>query len=296
MSINKLTYCNLENNLNNIVVDGFIDNIPNPFIISFNYGFVITKNQTFLFFKTFDQYNYLILSIDTMTLKNLTFENNIWIIKNNYNINENLCYYNKKIIIFIRHGESITNKTEDYSIFNPELSEQGYHQSNILSSKLINFNNFLQSQYLYFKGIELAIISPLKRTLLTSIPTITMLPNIKVNSSFLCTELAGSPPEQGFLTIDQFQKYNKSVINININIDVNEYNKWSQLIWDSGRSDDTLIYDRVRLFDDYLKSREEKVIIVFSHFQFIQSYFNYILKDNFNVSLQNTQFIPIYHD
>ena len=296
MSINKLKYCNLENDLNNIVVNGFIDNIPNPFIISFNYGFVITRTQTFLFYKTFDQYNYLILSIDTMTLKNLTFENNTWNIKNNYNINENICYYDKKIVIFIRHGESITNKTEDYSIFNPELSEKGYQQSNILSSKLINFNNFLQSQYSYYKGIELAIISPLKRTLLTSIPTISMLPNINVNSSFLCTELAGSPPEQGFDTINQFQEYNKSVTNININIDDEAYNKWSKLLWNSNRSDYTLISDRVRLFDDYLKSREEKVIIVFSHFQFIQSFFNYILKDNFNISLQNTQFIPIYHD
>jgi broad specificity phosphatase PhoE len=229
------------------------------------------------------------LDINSNTIKNITLSNNNL-------VNQNISCDNKKLVIFIRHARSISNDTKNFLIRNTDLCQQGYEQAKILADKLYNFNNYLKTQTQYSKGIELAIISPLKRTLLTAVPTLEKLPDINVETSFLCTENAVSPSSVGFSTVEEFKEFNNSVINRNIKVNETEYAEWSKLIWNNYISDIILIHKRKKLFDEFIRSRNEKVIIVFSHGNFLKLYFDHILDDNksYDLSLDNTHFIPVY--
>ena len=285
----------------NLLVNGIIDNNSSEMLISTKYGFIFNynNNYSYLLSDNVDFNNISVLDTTSSTIKKLVLLNN------NLIINQNFLYNNKKLVIFIRHARSISNDTRNFLIRNPDLCQQGYEQTKVLASKILNLNNYLKSNTLFTKGIELAIISPLKRTLLTAIPTLEILPNINVESSFLCTEsafspskLAFSPSNVGFLTVDEFQKFNNSITSKNIKVNNDEYNKWSKLIWGNNINDTVLIHDRIKLFNEFIKSKNEKVIIVFSHGDFLRQYFNYILNDNidYKLYLENTHFISMYHD
>ena len=264
----------------NILVEGVVDNTKSDLLISLKYGFIFNYNNNCAYLL----YNSVVLDINTITVKNVTLPNN------------NISYNNKKLIIFIRHARSISNDTRNHLIRNTDLCQQGYDQAEILSDKLVNLNNFLKSQTPYTKGIELAIISPLKRTLLTAVPTLKKIPEINVETSFLCTETAVSPSSVGFTMVEEFKEYNHSIINRNIKVNDDEYNKWSKLIWNNYVSDIISVHERKKLFNKFLRSRNEKVILVFSHGDFLKLYFDYILDDNqsYGLSLDNTHFIPMY--
>lgn len=269
----------------NILVEGSVDNTKTDLLISLKYGFIFNYNIN----NAYLLYNSVALDINSITVKNLTLPNNNL-------FNNNISYNNKKLIIFIRHARSISNNTRNYLIRNTDLCQQGYDQADILADKLVNLNNFLKSQTPYTKGIELAIISPLKRTLLTAVPTLKKIPDINIETCFTCTETAFSPSSVGFSTVDEFKEFNTSTINRNIKVNEDEYNKWSKLIWNNYVSDIILVHERKKLFDNFLRSRNEKVIIVFSHGDFLKLYFDYILDDNqsYGLSLDNTHFIPMY--
>lgn len=276
---------------NNLLVKGLIDDTKSNMLVSLKYGFVFNynHNSSYLLLNTkINSNNLSVFDINYNTIKNLTLTNN--------KINQTISYNNKKLVIFIRHARSISNNTKNYLIRNTGLCQRGYEQSEQLAEKLFNFNDFLESQTSYSKGIELAIISPLKRTLLTAVPTLKRLPKIEVETSFLCTETAFSPSSTGFSTVEEFKEFNNSVINRKIKVNEDEYNKWSKLIWKNYIADIISVHERKKLFNEFIRSRNEKVIIVFSHGDFLKLYFDYILDDNINygLSLDNTHFIPVY--
>jgi len=289
---------NFKTNTQNIFfIKGLIDNSQSDMLISLKYGFIFNYNNNCSYLlpnSNVDHNNLLAFDINSNTMKKIVSLNNNLTIKN-------ISYNNKKLIIFIRHARSISNDTKNYLIRNPDLCQKGYEQSKILASKIIDFNNYLKSKTNYIKGIELAIISPLKRTLLTAIPTLEKLSDINVETSFLCTETALSPSNTGFSSVEEFKQFNNSIINKNIKVNEKEYNKWSELIWNSYMNDIVLIHKRKKLFDEYLKSKNEKVIIIFSHGDFLKKYFNHILNDDnrdtdYKLYLENTNFITMYHD
>ena len=277
---------------NNLLVEGLIDNNKSDILVSLKYGFIFNYNNNCSYLLSnskINSNNLSALDINSIMIKKIKLSNNIL-------INQNRSYDNKKLVIFIRHARSISNDTRNYLIRNTGLCDQGYEQSKVLADKLYNFNIYLKSQTPYSKGIELAIISPLKRTLLTAVPTLEQLPDINVETSFLCTETAFSPSSVGFSKVEEFKEFNNSIINRNIKVNEDEYNKWSKLIWNNYIADIMSVHERKKLFDEFIRSRKEKVIIVFSHGDFLKLYFDYILDDNqsYGLSLDNTQFIPMY--
>ena len=154
-------------------------------------------------------------------------------------------------------------------------------------------------------------MTPLKRTLLTALPTLKILTDIPVQSNFFCTEATNDEESnKGFSTSREFMDYCNRTLPDRIDTDNKEYNDWYNIIWKNllDNNDNKLIKYRCKLFNDYLKSKNEKVIIVFTHYIFIKTYFEEVLclsKTNLEYkmdadrninSYNNTDFIPIFHD
>jgi broad specificity phosphatase PhoE len=267
-------------------------------IYSLFHGFLYNSinNMSYLIYN-YNNNNISLISFNQDKLTYSYINNNIYyydkycIQVNNLDKNNNFNIYNKKIIIFIRHGESIANieQRNNISIYNqtrnPKLSSLGIEQSKNLTNKLNNINYFLKNNFNNF--IELAIISPLLRTYLTSFYALNN--TIPLIGSFLCTEKVNTNSDIGDLNYED---------NLNKNLfDKNDYNFWSNKLWRNwnGKHLRSLKYDleeRVILFNDYIKSRNEKVIVVFTHFEFMKEFFNKIVKIKID-NIKNTDIYPI---
>ena len=314
-----------------------VDNNENcKMLISFEnsyiYNYSRIEKKPYLIYKKSNDNTFLLLDLHTnpIEIKCLYYNDGRWFITSQ---SLDIIYYNilnyqeiprkifnnlnKKIVIFIRHGESQANFSNNYQLPNPELSENGVCQAENLSEKLIRFNTYLKDSnpdsffYNFNKGIELAVISPLKRTLLTALPTLNILTDIPVQENFLCTEKTyNEESNKGFSTLEEFKDYCDTTLPNRIDINDNEYNNWNNIIWKNllDNNDEILINYRCKLFNDYLKSKNEKVIVVFTHYNFIKTYFEEVLcisKTNLKYSMNgdsninsfnNTDFIPIFHD
>jgi len=317
----------LENNENSKMLISFEN--------SYIYTYSVIERRPYLIYKKNDDNTFLLLDLCTnpIEIKCLYYnkDKGKWFITSQ---NTEVIYYNiinyqeiprkifnnfnKKIVIFIRHGESQSNFTRNYHLPNPELSDNGTCQAEILSEKLIRFDTYLKDSkpnsffYNFNKGIELAVISPLKRTLLTALPTLKRLTAIPVQENFLCTEKThNEESNKGFSILQEYKDYCETILPNRINInDENEYINWCNIIWKNlpDDNDEILIKYRCKLFNDYLKSKNEKVIVVFTHYNFIKTYFEEVLcisKTNLEYKMNadtninsyyNTDFIPIFQD
>lgn len=338
----KNKYLQIKNqiggNMDNVLVEAIKndDKESCKILISFEHSYIYnyrrSENKAYLIYRKEGNNNFLLLDIHTnpIQIKCLFYREGKWFITNrdNSEIYYNILNYqeiprvnfnnlNKKIVIFIRHGESEANISGNHNLPNPTLSKKGELQSMTLSDKLVRFNQYIKTSmasgffYNYNKGIELAIISPLKRTLLTALPTLTRLTDIPVQANFLCTEATSNHrSNKGFSTSDEFLSNCNTILPGRVTTKDTEYNNWYNIIWKNfdDNNDSNLINYRCKLFNDFLKSRTEKVIIIFSHFNFIKKYFEEVLGisktnqtykmneyDNINC-LENTNFIPIFHD
>ena len=307
----------------------------NKILISFKYGFIYDyeRKKSYLLhheqqpnvFKLLDIYD------NPISRKFLKYNadgqdpNNKWQVLNNdmslkYDIygyqhlppiNYNI--YNKKIVIFIRHGESMANVHGSHMDFNlVELSARGKQQAVELKNKLIRFDTMLKASpenstfYHYRKGIQAAIISPLKRTLLTGLPTFQQLPNLPIKVTPLCSEYANTRSDMCFSRSQDYLDWvpttglvNHNGVNNRLSMDNANYDKWANILWKNfDDKNDGIVFDhRLRLFEEYIKKQKENVIMVVSHGQFIYHYFNKIIKSpNYNIQLDNTGFIATFHE
>jgi hypothetical protein len=338
----KQKYLQIKNQqggmMDNVLVETMrVDNNENcKMLISFENSYIYNyrkdASKAYLIYRKDDNNTFLLLDLHTnpIEIKCLHYKDGRWYITSRhlettyYNILNyqeiprlNFNNLNKKIVIFVRHGESEANKTRNHQLPNPVLSDKGMRQAETLSEKLIRFDNYLKTSKPhgffnnYNKGIELAVISPLKRTLFTALPTLTRLPNIPVQGNFLCTEATSNQESnKGYSTTGEYLDFCNCTLPGRIHINDDEYNSWYNMIWKNfeDNNDNKLIDYRCKLFNDYLKSRNEKVIVIFTHYNFIKKYFEEVLglsKTNLeykmneykNINcLKNTDFIPIFHD
>lgn len=248
---------------------------------------------------------------------------------------------NRKIIILCRHAESeankINKKTDQTSentsntvvvgINNPSLTEGGQIQSINLKNTILNINNLLKSSdenslINFKKGISLIITSPLKRTIMTAKPFVTLEENklIPIKSSFLCTEIVHDDSSIGFFTNEEFKTNAESIlgpIENPLDLEIENYNLWATILWKefkNGISPDRelkLIEHRAKLFHEFIKSRNENVILIYSHAAFIKFFSEVILHlttasykiDDHGVNakfdanhLQNANFLLFMHE
>jgi broad specificity phosphatase PhoE len=338
----KKKYLQIKNQqggmMDNVLVEAMrVENNENcKMLISFENSYIYNyrrdASKPYLIYKKDNNNTFLLLDLHTnpIEIKCLCYNNGRWYITSRdlatpyYNILNyqefprlNFNNLNKKIVIFIRHGESEANRTHNHELPHPELSDKGMRQAETLSEKLIRFDEYLKTSIPtsffnnYNKGIELAVISPLKRTLLTALPTLTRLPDIPVRSNILCTEATSNQESnKGYSTTREYLEFCNSTLPDRIRINDDEYNDWYNMIWKNFEddNDNILINYRCKLFNDYLKSRNEKVIVIFTHYNFIKKYFEEVLglsKTNLEYkmnadrninSFNNTDFIPIFHD
>lgn len=331
----KLKYLDLKNKVGGaigteITATDLKEKKSVKFLITFTYGFIwnFDKKKGYLIYNTYDNKTFKLLDIGTddpsRIRKLLKFENNKWKItllqENNYplyelnyngpSLNGSYDVNNRKIVIFVRHGQSTVNLNKRYNDeYDADLSEEGKKQAKKLGDKLINFNNLLINSkndnksffYNYSSGIELAVVSPLKRTLKTALPTLNAIGTIKVEESFLCTERVKALSDTGnYGNFNEFDSYYKEKFR-KIKINEAEYNNYIHL-WKNFKNNrikenDIEIKNRTIAFKNYIDSRREKVIVVFTHRHFIMNYLKYQLKVNglSENELINTSFIPIFH-
>jgi broad specificity phosphatase PhoE len=282
-------------------------------LISFDYGMIydVTNDISYIIYgKTENDYNlYSIMDNKIYILRLETVQSNPVIRQKWFIVEKNMLIDNlyqelycqntscKKIVIFIRHGSTIANNTNIWSstdtplddYIDPETKEpnplkNGILQSKNLGLKLLEFNNFLKLndsiEYLlpYKNGIDVAIISPLIRTFQTAVNSLEIvnrnngnsIPIIPIKGTFLCTEQTNSISDTGKPYEENINKelFNKT-----------EYDNWYNILWkDFEPKKDKLLMDyRCQLFEKYLKSRKEKVILVYSHRSFISQYFKTIV-------------------
>jgi len=296
------------------------------FAVSFEHGClynIYNSQECYLMYKKLAPNKIGLLHIDEFgktVNKFLVLEDKSWYLMNNahkeykfdelmYNEIENIHEYDikdKKIIIFIRHGETITNKCPLLLplVHNSELTDNGYDQAKYLSKKLINFNKFLTQTndpenvfYDYKKGIEIALISPLQRTLLTAKPTLNLLPPIPIVSNFAITEQVTYRSDTGYRNVDHFLKRCAQIIKKKIHVDKSEYAYFSNILWTQNRDppmeDSIHVKSRCQIFDEYATKATQKVILVFSHYMFISEYFRTFC--GFDVQPHNTGILMITH-
>jgi len=338
----KQKYLQIKNQkggmMDNVLVETVrVDNKENcKMLISFENSYIYNyrrdASKAYLIYRKDNNNTFLLLDlhINPIEIKCLYYNDGRWYITSRhrettyYNILNyqeiprlNFNNLNKKIVIFIRHGESEANRSHNHDLPNPVLSDNGERQAVALSEKLIRFDEYLKKSIPtsffnnYNKGIELAVISPLKRTLLTALPTLRRLTNIPVQGNFLCTEATwNQESNKGFSTSREFLDDCNTTLPDRIHTNDEEYNNWYNIIWKNFRddNDNKLINYRCKLFNNFLKSRNEKVIVIFSHYCFIKTYFEEVLglsKTNLeykmneynNINcLKNTDFLPIFHD
>jgi len=333
----KLKYLNYKNKSGGVISNmcqarDLKENIDVNFLITFSYGFIWNSNKKkgYLIYTNYGDNTYKLLDIGTddpsRIRKLLKFENNKWKITlydnhdryplyefKNYNgprMNGSYNVNNRKIVIFIRHGQSTVNLNKKYNeYYDPDLSDEGKRQARNLSNKLINFHNFLINSrndnnsffYNYSNGIELAIVSPLRRTLKTALPTLNAIQIKNVRESFLCTEQVKVLSDTGnYNNVDEFSRYYTEKFRT-IDINKDEYNNykslWTNFQRNKKKENDSDMQNRTTAFKNYINSRTEKVIIVFTHRYFIINYLKYQLDMTAipEADMINTSFVPIFH-
>jgi broad specificity phosphatase PhoE len=214
---------------------------------------------------------------------------------------------NKKLLILVRHGVSLANLSYNYNLNPNHLSENGKIQCEKLASELKIFNDHLTSQIdtdllkNYKKGITLAVFSPLERATQTgfiSLEKIILDRILTKELNFLCTETVGSYSD----VRTDYETYNITYGD-KIKIDKVHYKQWHHLLWKDFPSlkkfneltqytTDSIEFDpskiqlnndkliefyRPKLFFDYIKSKTDNVIIVFTHSVFISNFLQHAL-------------------
>lgn len=196
---------------------------------------------------------------------------------------------NKKLIIFIRHCESLGNALNNYNIVDPELTPKGLEQGLKLNTQMKAVCRSLKRLNL---KPELAIVSPLTRTTQTALIGLKGV-DLKKEGSILCTEVVenNSCKRASFNLADYSKKFPE------VNFQKYEYEYWAKKLWrmDEIETQEEVDY-RCKLFSNFLSSKDDKVIIVVTHSIFIREYFKSILgitEINCNYTNKNTKSYPV---
>lgn len=157
-------------------------------------------------------------------------------------------------IFFVRHAEGIHNifkdNNENLKIKFPHLSQKGKDQAKELNKKLLKLD------------IDLAIISPTTRTLQTATIACN---NMDIN-------MIAHPSIREVLHNSCDYRKNKYVLRnnfIDVDFSLIAHEDPLQLY-----EDDELIYERCDIFYQYLKTLDNKNIVVFSHNGFLYRFLN----------------------
>jgi broad specificity phosphatase PhoE len=189
---------------------------------------------------------------------------------------------NKKIIYWIRHGESLSNISDlNHNIIDPDLTTNGKKQCQELKKK-IKLDN------IDYK-IDLVVVSPLTRTLETCSNTFDDLIN---KTKFICLEEIREHIDKPChkrkkknILVNKYKQIDFSNLEYDDDFLYNKYN---------GLETKTQVIDRCNKFIRWLKSRKEKNIAVITHGNFLYPMFNDVLKDISNKTFFSNCELRIY--
>lgn len=168
-----------------------------------------------------------------------------------------------KNIYFIRHGEATHNV--DFKLRGDKAYFDEKHIDSILTDKGINDAIYFKNNFININEIDLVLVSPLTRTIMTAL-------NIFDNKKIICIEDLREYP-MGIHPVNKRKKKSK-LKSIYKNINFSEINEDDIYFNDGNKESINNLKKRINNFKDYIKNRDEKNIAVVSHCSFI-SYFLY---------------------
>jgi len=183
---------------------------------------------------------------------------------------------NYKTLYWIRHGESLSNISENnFDIIDPSLTVKGYEQCELLKKNLQN-NKIIDN-------IDLIVVSPLNRTLETYINIIEekKIHNILTISLDIIREQINQPCHKRCFITEKKKKYKY------INFDEIETDKDMMYIKYAGNEPKSNVITRCNKFIKWLKKRHEKNIMIITHGNFLLPMFSEVLTNTDNKTFFN---------
>lgn len=174
---------------------------------------------------------------------------------------------NKKIIYWIRHGESLSNISDsNHDIIDPELTFTGKSQCDELKKKIKSDN--IDSK------IDLIIVSPLTRTLETCSNVFDDLVN---KIKFICLEEIREHIDKPC----HMRKKKNLLVNKYKHIDFSNLTHDDDFLYKhyNGLETKSNVIERCKKFVRWLKNRKEKNIVIITHGNFLYPMFNDVLKN-----------------